>query len=341
MIIELLQQDGLNPQRKGSVEFCSPCPECGGDDRFIIKTDSGRYWCRQCNIKGDSIEYLRQFRGMSFKDAADYAGKIVSSFVEQNRCRGVSTKCEPTSDTIIRILEAWNARAEELITKAHAALMNDQGKLNWLRKERGLTQQTAEQFSLGWIAQNNYITRADWGLPEVLKRDTNTPKKLFIPAGLLIPGPERLRIRRSNPGKHGKYYVVPGSCNAPLVINSHRQRDATPAIIVESELDGLLLWQELNDDFFVVASGSTSNGPSKEMMEDLLKRPFVLIALDGDKAGGKASWTKWLNIMSNGYRTPIPSSWGNDHTEAYLSGHNLNQWLSAAYRMVMDTNMKH
>ena len=80
MILELLIQYGHQIKRKGNNEFSSSCPACGGTDRFIIKaTDQGsRYFCRQCEIKGDAIEYLRTFRNMSFKDAADYAGKPVA-----------------------------------------------------------------------------------------------------------------------------------------------------------------------------------------------------------------------------------------------------------------------
>ena len=59
MILDLIQNDGLSIQRKGANEYASSCPVCGGDDRFIIWTDSDRYWCRQCDLKGDAIQYLR------------------------------------------------------------------------------------------------------------------------------------------------------------------------------------------------------------------------------------------------------------------------------------------
>ena len=35
-----------------SKELASPCPGCGGSDRFCIFTETQRFYCRQCEIKG-------------------------------------------------------------------------------------------------------------------------------------------------------------------------------------------------------------------------------------------------------------------------------------------------
>ncbi|WP_342452329.1 primase-helicase zinc-binding domain-containing protein [Desulfovibrio desulfuricans] len=45
---------------KGPHEFAGPCPECGGEDRFIVwpdKPNGGGYWCRGCGRQGDAIQY--------------------------------------------------------------------------------------------------------------------------------------------------------------------------------------------------------------------------------------------------------------------------------------------
>lgn len=338
MIVELLQQDGLNPKRKGPNEFASPCPACGGNDRFIIKTDTGRYWCRQCEIKGDAIEYLMRFRGMSFRQAAEFVGKDIRPLPgKRNHCTVPMATPEPSRVTFTPPPEHWAANVEELIMKTSKALLNDQFIIDWLLRKRGITRQTAERFRLGWLYRNIYPSRAAWGLPEELT-DCGKPKKLLLPAGLLIPGPNRLRIRRSEPGEYGKYYVLPGSGNAPMIINGDLGVDVAAAIVVESELDAILLCQELKAHLLIVATGSTSNGPSEELVADLRKRPFVLVALDSDEAGGKAAWKKWMNVLQNAIRAPVPASWGKDPTEAFKSGHDLNQWLSAAYDMVMEVN---
>ena len=328
MLLELITQDGLTPTRKGPDEWCSPCPACGGNDRFVIRPAAGRYWCRQCGSKGDVIEYLRRFRGMTYHQAAEHVGHSTSSSAgHPPRKAQAATRPTPTPPP-----EAWTAQAKELIAAAHKALVSNEARLEWLRAKRGLTRATAERFRLGWLEQNIYLDRATWGLAPEL-RDDGTPKKLFIPAGLLIPGPDRLRIRRADPGGNGKYFVIPGSGNAPLTIGTDHQAEMTGAIVVESELDAMLLHQEISDPVMIIACGSTSNGPDAAMVTDLTKRPFVLISLDADKAGAKAAIAKWFSTLPNA--TPAPPYGGKDHTDAFLSGYSLGEWFAMALNLAV------
>ena len=219
-------------------------------------------------------------------------------------------------------------QAEKLVTEAHKALVADPARLEWLRAKRGLTRETAERFKLGWIERNVYADRAAWGLPAEL-RDDGKAKKLFIPAGLLIPGPDRLRIRRMEPGEFGKYFVLPGSGNRPLVIGAEHPAESTGAVVVESELDALLLHQEITGPVLIIATGSTSNGPDAAMVADLNRRPFALVALDSDAAGGRAAWQRWMSTIPNASRAPIPATWGADPADAFLAGHDLREWFAA------------
>ena len=331
MLLDLIIQDGFDPKRKGPDEWCSPCPACGGRDRLVIHPVTGRYWCRCCGIKGDTIEYLRRFRGMSFHQATEVAGKAVplhpATTAPRSRQDAARTKNEPPP-------EDWTAQAEELTAEAHAGLLADPERMDWLRTKRGLTKETAERFRLGWIERNLCQDRAAWALPPSL-RDDGKPKKLFFPAGLVIPGPERLRIRRAEPGTFGKYFVVPGSSNRPLVIGTDHPPVTTGAVIVESELDAILLHQEIPGPLLIIATGSTSNGPDQAMVDDMVKRPFVLVALDSDKAGAKAAWQKWMNTIPNATRAPIPATWAaKDHTDAFIAGHDLRQWFAMALTLI-------
>ena len=78
-ILEFLHEDGIEAKAKGADEWASPCPGCSGTDRFIIHPERDRYWCRQCGKHGDSIQYLRDFRGMSYQEAERRAGKEVQA----------------------------------------------------------------------------------------------------------------------------------------------------------------------------------------------------------------------------------------------------------------------
>lgn len=266
---------------------------------------------------------------MSFRDAAELVGKEISSLPgKRNGHRTPAAMPAPSRASFTPPPEQWGSNAEAFTREVNKALLGDPVKLAWLLDKRGITRQTAERFRLGWLYRNSYPSRAAWGLPEQLGANGKA-KKLFLPSGLLIPGPDRLRIRRDEPGDYGKYYVVPGSGNAPMIINGDRPYDVTVGIIVESELDAILLCQELKTNCMIVATGSTSNGPTEELIADLRRRPFVLVALDNDAAGGKASSEKWLSALRNACRAPVPPSWGKDHTDAHLAGHDLNLWFSA------------
>ena len=61
--------------KKNSSEYAGPCPECGGNDRFVVWPDKGRFWCRQCDKHGDLIDFLQWQRGMTYAQACQAAGR--------------------------------------------------------------------------------------------------------------------------------------------------------------------------------------------------------------------------------------------------------------------------
>jgi len=325
MLIELLHEDNHCLKRTDSDEYHGACPWCGGDDRFMIWESRNKYYCRQCDRKGDAIQYLRDFRKLSYHEAADVTGNQTPA--KQNKVIPWF-KAKPG--------EGWRVNADRLISTASSFLAADSSSQAELFASRGITLETARRFNLGWLPHDIYDDRANWGLPE--KFDENgKAKKLFIPAGLLIPGPDRLRVRQAEKRNGRKYYLVPGSGSEPMIINGHLNTDVAAAIVIESELDGILLAQELRNEFVFIATGSTANGPSVELIDSLTRRSFVWIALDSDTAGAKAAWEKWMGLK-NAIRTPIPASWGKDHTEAHQNGYDLNLWMEAAYEIVMGAN---
>ena len=79
-LLDLIREDvaSVRPASRNANEWCASCPRCGGDDRFRIWTEQNRYWCRQCQLKGDTLQYYRDFRGLSFREAARRVGKDLS-----------------------------------------------------------------------------------------------------------------------------------------------------------------------------------------------------------------------------------------------------------------------
>lgn len=61
--------DMLELTQTGTGHYNGPCPWCGGVDRFVVWSESDRYWCNQCHRKGDAIQFLRDYHGLSFHEA--------------------------------------------------------------------------------------------------------------------------------------------------------------------------------------------------------------------------------------------------------------------------------
>lgn len=322
MLLGLLENDGLALKQKTAREYSSPCPACGGRDRLVIHADTGRYWCRQCGKSGDALQYLRDFHGMTFRDAASAVGKNIAPLAVKH----VSHFRQEEKPVRKPQAQSWRDQARRLIDHAHDSLKRNREVLTWLQAERGITLATAERFSLGWLDRNHYLSKETWCLEP-------DGKKLLVPSGLLIPWQnKRIRIRRDNPGEYGRYHVLTGSSVEPLTIGEAYE---TTCVIVESELDAILLAQVIRRKVFIIALGSAQIKPDADLLEKLTLCPVILVALDTDQAGGKAAiW--WLQNVPSAFRTLTPSRYGTDLTEAFLHGLDLNEWLSASLELCVE-----
>ncbi len=45
-------------KKESANSLCGPCPKCGGNDRFVFKTDTGKSWCRQCKPEKQSMDII-------------------------------------------------------------------------------------------------------------------------------------------------------------------------------------------------------------------------------------------------------------------------------------------
>jgi len=203
--------------------------------------------------------------------------------------------------------------------------------LNWL-EARGISTSTVDKFKLGWNRGDKgtdlWRSRESWGLEPIIK-DNGKPKKLWIPVGLVIPkmdGDEVLRIRIRRPeGREPeklRYYILPGSYMAPMVIGKDREC----FVVLETELDGMMVHQAAGDMVGSVALGSSGTKPDPEADAALKKAAVILNALDFDAAGAKAkSW--WEKQYEKNKRWPVPE--GKDPGEAFQEGVDIRAWIQA------------
>ena len=79
-LLDLIVQDGGTLKRTATTngpELAGPCLWCGGQDRFRVwpEQDGGRCWCCNCGKHGDTIQYLRDKRGLTFQYACRFIGR--------------------------------------------------------------------------------------------------------------------------------------------------------------------------------------------------------------------------------------------------------------------------
>jgi len=327
--LALLNADNFSLSKVASThggEYAGACPWCGGNDRFRVWPEDrgGRYWCRACDKRGDAIQYLRDYRNLSFAEACKTLGRDPGT--RPTGQRPAPTVWTPREHSIPSL--AWATKAGTFLIWAQKSLWGDDGnEARGFLHGKGLNDQTICAAGLGWNPKDYFRSRESWGLPSQQK-EGGTFRRLWLPAGIVIPHfgdacfPIRLRIRRTE--GEPRYYLTPGSDPGPMILNP----DRAATVILESELDALLLQQEVGDLVSAIALGSVSSKPDRITHEALKATAVILIALDTDEAGGKASWQFW-NITYGKKARRWPCINGKDPSAAWGNGLDLRAWIIA------------
>ncbi len=333
-VLDIAISCGIIPKRVSSVkggEYASACPMCGGNDRFRVwpvQGEHGAWWCRRCGKGGDALQLLRDAKGMSFKEACDYLGKQTP---RRTMTRGKTPRAPKgqAPDFIPREItdptELWRSRAEAFVEYAHKVLLENMQQLAWLA-DRGITTETVKRFNLGWNPEDLWREKPVWGVEE-------NGKKLWLPEGLVIPWSvdgrmHRLRIRRPASDAEPRYYVVPGSGMAPMMIwsDSLQGKGRAAWIIVESELDAILVSQDAGELVGAASLGNSTAKPDGVLYEALKESAYILNSLDFDTAGAKG-WKWWQTHFVQAERWPVPQ--GKDPGDYRKQGGDIRAWVLA------------
>ena len=326
----------------------------------------GSFWCRGCGAGGDGIQFLRDFGKLSFKEACAAVGKTLDGNYRKDICRqpwrstpipppapATNPEMKPRECTEPETL--WQVQAAKYIDQGCKSLLENPVALAKLKKERGITKATAERFNLGLLLPRpgdrlpcRFSSRKLWGLQP--KPKAKNPDTMWLPRGLIIPAlsfgsartdtttetaPEtnqvtgfiRLRIRRPPEDIVDggvKYYVLPGSGMAPLLILNQQPS----IVVVESELDAILISQEIGDLVGCLAIGNSSARPDKKTAAILEAIPLLILALDSDPAGAEAA-ERWEEWYPHSDRLTLPKGI-KDPGELHQKGGDLRGWIMAA-----------
>ena len=144
MILELISQEVQLKKVTGN-EYAGPCPWCGGTDRLHVWPEDDSYKClgydegrNGCGQHGDSIQWLRDRRGLSFQDAAAVVGKPIQSTGNLHP----STKIAPAiyaPEPVDTPLDKWQDKAWAFLNWAQGEMDTEAGnKAEYWLTQRGL-----------------------------------------------------------------------------------------------------------------------------------------------------------------------------------------------------------
>jgi DNA primase len=267
-------------------------------------------------MKGDTIQFCRDFQGLSFRSAC---GKVQKDPVDLNS----RLRHEPNPAPTRVPTSSWEEKAKIFVEKSVQRLLIDRAAIELLF-QRGLTLDSIEKNRLGWNSLKLFYRRTDWGLEETEERQW-----VCLPAGLVIPIFEgkdirKLKIRKSEWKEgdfYGKYYEVPGSSPVLSIFGSLSNEIV---IIVESEFDAMLVVQEAGDLCACIALGGAQKRPHPFLHEWLLNRKLILFALDFDEAG-KKEYAYWHKSYPNLEPWPIPEE--KSPGDYFSNGGSLRKWI--------------
>lgn len=336
-------------------EWCSSCPVCGdggkgaASNRFRIWPEResggkapGRFWCRQCNISGDTIAFLQQVDGLTFAQACAELGLALDSpgYSPGSRYQAPPSLPAEHAPWTPKIYdepgEVWREKAGNLLIDCQQRLAATPEALAWLAG-RGITADIARAYGLGYNlssrGRDRYRPRDRWGLP--VKMQGNKVKRLWIPRGWVIPAYNQagqliqLRIRRLNDDIRAfasdiKYLPIDGSSMATMVLHP----GAEVFVVVECGFDAILLSALTGGRIGGVTTWNSSARPDAGAHEVLSRSSLILGALDYDQGGDREQ--DWWRGTYRQYRRlpPLPGG-AKDPGDAAAAGVDVRAWLIA------------
>jgi DNA primase len=284
-------------------EWVGPCPFCGGKDRFHVwpNEEKPRFWCRQCDKKGDVIDYLKERDGLTFIGALRALGGDVGA-------HSAPPPSQPGPDRA-----KWTDAAIDFIETSLIHLRGAEGvKARAYLHNRGLNDETLNEWNIGYNPKD-YEDPRKWG------------DKVFIPRGIVIPNQDEtglhyIKIRK--PVGEPKYIMVTGSKG--WLYGGMSCKGHSECFLFEGEFDCLLAWQTgLSVGCCSIPAGQDLKPEYSRYFQDTEK---LIIAFDNDEPGLKGAEKIYSQSHEYFYKAdPLPQ--GKDLTEFAQRGGDVLDWL--------------
>lgn len=137
-LAEILTESGIELIASGD-RFKAYCPFHKEDTPSFTIYPEQNYYCFGCNVWGDAVKFLVDYKGMSTKEAMDYAG--IENYITN---RADKAKVIKTRNTVQTWAFVWQ------VTDYYNEYLNRYpGPVNYLLG-RGLTKETIDSYKLGY-----------------------------------------------------------------------------------------------------------------------------------------------------------------------------------------------
>jgi hypothetical protein len=216
----------LKPAHPNSREYVGPCPFCGeGRDRFHVWLEGKeRFWCRVCNRKGDTIDFVMEYKNLRFGQALTYLKDIGANVRLSNalEMKPLPPPQRPQVALTHSAIDAWHKQG-----RARAVEYYSQWKL---------TGQAIDNNNIGWHRTDRWC-------------GYTIPHYWLGPEGTVLKGVKIRKDERNAPDWMPKYFGLKqstfgGAWNAKWVSNPDDTRMGPHigyVLITEAEKDAALL----------------------------------------------------------------------------------------------------
>jgi DNA primase len=142
-LTEILLENDLEPKESSGGRKVLPCPFHKGDNEasFTIYPNE-TYFCFGCEVWGDAVKFLVDFKGITPQEALEYVG---IDYKTPKADKAQVIKVKNPSKTYKFLFD--------VTMDYHEFLMNTPGALNYLEK-RGLSKETIVKYRLGYTDGN-------------------------------------------------------------------------------------------------------------------------------------------------------------------------------------------
>lgn len=315
--------------KKSGAYHIGPCPFCGGNDRFNVKTthDGIDLWvCRQCGDGKyhDVIDFIQRRDGRTFAEIVGNSAAMP---------RPSATVATPTPAAIPDLAEppAEDWQIPALIAAAECAdFLQKSGApaaakvLAYLRDNRHLIDATLQDHMIGF--------NPAW-------RTIGDGYRLA--PGITIPGMVDgqlwyLNVRttatartaaEAHGKKLGKYHALTGSKLGAL-FNADKLIRARAVFVVEGEFDAMVLSQYT--EAVAVTMGSAGSLPGNTWLRYFAAARDIVLLLDDDEAG-RAALARWQKKIPRARAVRLPDG-SKDVSDYRHRRGNVVTWAAAVLR---------